>query len=115
MSGIGLRDKMRDYLSWSIFCDRSDFGLGFFDLFFEHPSEILRSTCSSGELRRNRRFDHSPGNWWRTYLLPDQDFQNSLLGGGVKHFLYTWGNDETHLTTALIFFIHGWQKTTNYC
>ena len=35
-------------------------------------------TCSPGELRRNRRFDHSPGNWWRTYLLPDQDFQESL-------------------------------------
>eukprot|EP00434_Breviolum_minutum_P021442 symbB.v1.2.018921.t1/scaffold1517.1/size114154/4 len=45
---------------------------------FAEPPE-LPTAKTWRELRRNRRFDHSPGNWWRTYLLPDQEAQNPKL------------------------------------
>ena len=43
-------------------------------------------SCLPGELRRHRRFDHSPGNYWRTQLLPEEDGQTD----GPKAKQLTW-------------------------
>lgn len=45
---------------------------------FSEPAE-LPTPKTWRELRRNRRFDHSPGNWWRTQLLPEKEAQDPKL------------------------------------